>query len=80
MTGVAMSTVASTPVGSQPTSLVADAIRATGDRLHDLSCPDDLDRGMAAYDLAGAIQCAAPLLTPAERAQFALFLMDGFAS
>jgi hypothetical protein len=35
---------------------------------------------MAAYDLAGAIQCAAPLLTPAERAQFALFLMDGFVS
>jgi hypothetical protein len=35
---------------------------------------------MAAYDLAGAIQCAAPLLTPDERAQFALFLTDGFAS
>lgn len=34
---------------------------------------------MAAYDLAGAIQCAAPLLTPTERAEFAQFLTGGAA-
>jgi hypothetical protein len=76
---VNMSTVASTPANSHLTSLVADAIAAAGGRLHDLACADELDRSMAAYDLAGAIQCAAPLLTASERAEFARFLVGGAA-
>lgn len=58
-----------------PVDLVAAAIQAAGDTLMPcLSYASDTDRAAAAYDLAGAIRCGAPLLTEAERACLAAYL------
>jgi hypothetical protein len=57
------------------TTLVSLAIAAAGDALRPChQFATELDRGMAAADLAAAIRCAAPLLTEDERGAMALYL------
>ena len=73
-----MTRVASTPVTHESTraiDLVLAAIAAAGDALRPcLDYASETDRAAAAYDLAQAIRCAAPLLTDTERARMAEYL------
>jgi hypothetical protein len=56
-------------------ALVIQAIAAAGDSIAPcLHYASILDRAAAAFDLASAIRCAAPLLTEPERATLAGYL------
>jgi hypothetical protein len=60
---------------ADPRQLAIDALNLAGPQLPSaLAWASDLDRGMAAADLAAAIRSAASVLTPAERAAFAAAL------
>lgn len=72
-------TIASPPDTGDTTWLVSEAISYAGPSLPRMDYASDLDRAMAAADLAGAIRATVPMLTAAERAAFARHLAGGVA-
>lgn len=68
-------TVSTRPPQGDTDALVILAIAAAGDDITPcLHYASEDDRAAAAYDLASAIRCAAPLLTESERATMAGYL------